>query len=109
MTLFNLNHLPKQQLTEELLKCCGSTAWVNRMLTVFPVEDFIDLTEDAEEKWYECTEEDWKEAFSHYSETGSASQGVVAEQSVLNEASKKPCKISLTAKQHMKKNLVILS
>jgi len=99
MTLFNLNHLPKQQLAEELFKCCSSTAWVNKMLTVFPVEDFIDLTEDAEEKWYECTEEDWKEAFSYHPEIGdidslkkkltSTVQWAAGEQSGINEASEK--------------------
>lgn len=35
------------------------------MESVFPVEDYVDLSEDAEEKWYECSEADWKEAFSH--------------------------------------------
>ena len=99
MTLFDLNHLPKQQLMEELFKCCGSTAWVNKMLTVFPVEDFIDLTEDAEEKWYECTEEDWKEAFSYHPEIGdidslkkklaSTVQWAAGEQSGIDEASEK--------------------
>ena len=99
MTLFNLNHLPKQQLTEELFKCCSSTAWVNKMLTVFPVEDFIDLTEDAEEKWYQCTKEDWKEAFSYHPEIGdidslknklaSTVQWAAGEQSSINEASEK--------------------
>ena len=41
--------------------------------TAFPVEDLVDLMEDAEEKWYECKEEDWKEAFSHHSEIGGIS------------------------------------
>ena len=41
-----------------------------KMLTVFPVEDLVDLIEFAEEKWYECSEEDWKEAFTHHPEIG---------------------------------------
>jgi len=40
------------------------------MLTIPPAEDLIDLFEDAEEKWYECNEEDWKEAFSHHPKIG---------------------------------------
>ncbi len=31
------------------------------MLTVFPVEDLVELLEAAEEKWYECTEADWRQ------------------------------------------------
>jgi 2-oxo-4-hydroxy-4-carboxy-5-ureidoimidazoline decarboxylase len=70
MTIQELNHLPQQQLKDELFKCCGSTAWVNKMITVFPVEDYVDLMEDAEEKWYECSEEDWREAFTHHPKIG---------------------------------------
>ena len=40
------------------------------MMEMPPVEDLIDLFEDAEEKWYECTEDDWKEAFSHHPRIG---------------------------------------
>jgi 2-oxo-4-hydroxy-4-carboxy-5-ureidoimidazoline decarboxylase len=40
------------------------------MLTVFPVEDLVELLEAAEEKWYKCTEEDWKEAFEHHPQIG---------------------------------------
>lgn len=40
------------------------------MLTAFPVEDLVDLEECAVEKWYECTEEDWKEAFENHPQIG---------------------------------------
>lgn len=70
MTLYDLNHLPPEQCRQELFKCCGSSAWVDKMLTVFPVEDLVDLMEDAEEKWYECKEKDWKEAFSQHPKIG---------------------------------------
>jgi 2-oxo-4-hydroxy-4-carboxy-5-ureidoimidazoline decarboxylase len=70
MTIQELNHLPEEQLKEKLFNCCGSTAWVKKMLSVFPVEDYIDLMEDAEEKWYECSEADWKEAFTHHPKIG---------------------------------------
>lgn len=70
MTIHELNTLPEQQLRQELFKCCGSTAWVNKMLAALPAEDLIDLVEDAEEKWYECSEDDWKEAFTHHPKIG---------------------------------------
>src|SRR3954471_6202094 len=97
MTIHDLNNLPQEQLKEVLFKCCGSTAWVNKMLSVFPVEDYVDLVEDAEEKWYQCTEQDWKEAFSHHPKIGdvdslkerfaSTAQWASGEQSGVNSAS----------------------
>ena len=70
MTLHELNTLPRQQLKAELLKCCGSSAWVNKMLPFFPAEDLVEVLEDAEEQWYKCSEEDWKEAFAHHPKIG---------------------------------------
>jgi len=70
MTLHELNTLHKQQLKEELLKCCGSSAWVNKMLPFFPADDLVELLEDAEEQWYKCNEDDWKEAFTHHPKIG---------------------------------------
>jgi 2-oxo-4-hydroxy-4-carboxy-5-ureidoimidazoline decarboxylase len=70
MTLHELNTLPVTQLKEELTKCCGSAAWVNKMLPFFPADDLIELLEDAEEKWFECGEADWKEAFASHPRIG---------------------------------------
>lgn len=70
MTLHELNTLPKQQLKEELLKCCGSSEWANKMLPFFPADDLVELLEDAEEQWYKCNEDDWKEAFTHHPKIG---------------------------------------
>lgn len=70
MTLHELNILPKQQLREELLKCCGSSAWVDKMLPFFPADDMVELLEDAEEQWFKCSEQDWKEAFAQHPKIG---------------------------------------
>ena len=70
MTLHELNILPKQKLVEELTKCCGSPAWVNKMLPFFPADDLVELLEDAEEQWFKCSEEDWKEAFAQHPKIG---------------------------------------
>src|SRR5258705_5794737 len=98
MTLHEFNILPKEQLIEELTKCCGSTAWVKRMLPFIPADDMIELLEDAEEEWNKCSEEDWKEAFSHHPKIGdieslakkfaSTAQWASGEQSAVNVASK---------------------
>ncbi len=70
MTLHELNILPKEQLKEELLKCCGSVSWVNRMLAYFPADDMVEILEDAEEQWWQCAEQDWLEAFAHHPKIG---------------------------------------
>ena len=70
MTLHELNILSKDKLKEELFKCCGSLTWVNRMLPFFPAEDLVELLEDAEEQWYNCNDEDWREAFAHHPKIG---------------------------------------
>ena len=70
MKLHDLNMLPKAQLRQELLKCCGSSAWVEKVMNFFPIEDLVELLDDAEEQWYKCSPEDWKEAFSHHPKIG---------------------------------------
>jgi 2-oxo-4-hydroxy-4-carboxy-5-ureidoimidazoline decarboxylase len=70
MTLHDLNILPKEQLKEELFKCCGSKTWVEKMLPFFPADDMTELLYDAEDQWYECTEADWLEAFTHHPKIG---------------------------------------
>jgi len=97
MTLHELNILPKEQLIKELSKCCGSPAWVNKMLAFFPADDLVELLEDAEEQWYKCNEKDWKEAFEHHPKIGdieslkkkfsSTAQWASDEQSAVSHAS----------------------
>ena len=70
MTLHELNILSQPQLKEELMKCCGSSSWVKKMMAYFPADDLVELLEDAEEIWYECSEDDWKEAFAHHPKIG---------------------------------------
>jgi 2-oxo-4-hydroxy-4-carboxy-5-ureidoimidazoline decarboxylase len=70
MTIGDFDKMPLPELKEQLFRCCGSTAWVEKMVSVLPVEDMIDLFQYAEEKWNECTEADWKEAFDHHPQIG---------------------------------------
>lgn len=97
MTLHQLNTLPKQQLREELAKCCGSPAWVNKMLPFFPADDLVELLEDAEQQWFLCSEGDWKQAFAQHPRIGdvqslknkfaSTAQWAAGEQGGINAAS----------------------
>ena len=66
MTIAEFDHLDIDKKKELLQNCCGSTAWVNKMLKALPANDLIDLLEDADDKWNECSPEDWKEAFRHH-------------------------------------------
>ncbi len=70
MTIANFDHLPVDQKREQLQKCCGSKIWIDKMLLAPPAEDLVDLLETAEEKWYECSEKDWLEAFEHHPKIG---------------------------------------
>lgn len=97
MTLHNLNILPGDLLKKELFKCCGSTNWVNKMVRLFPMDDLVELLEDAEEQWYECTAVDWLEAFTQHpkigdmdslaNKSGTTAQWAAAEQGSINNAS----------------------
>lgn len=97
MTLHDLNILPKDQLKEELLKCCGSKTWVEKMLPFFPADDMVELLNDAEDQWYECSQADWLEAFTHHPKIGdieslkkkfaSTAQWAGNEQGAVNSAS----------------------
>jgi 2-oxo-4-hydroxy-4-carboxy-5-ureidoimidazoline decarboxylase len=70
MTIQQLNNLDQTQLTNELEKCCGAQNWIQKMLTQFPISDEEALFQIAEEKWAECSEEDWLEAFEHHPKIG---------------------------------------
>ena len=96
MTLEELNTINQPQLREELLKCCGSSTWVKMMMAYFPADSMEELLEQAEEIWYECSEDDWKEAFAHHPKIGdvgsltkkfaSTAQWASGEQSGVNTA-----------------------
>ncbi|MEN9571069.1 MAG: 2-oxo-4-hydroxy-4-carboxy-5-ureidoimidazoline decarboxylase [Bacteroidota bacterium] len=70
MTLHDLNTLTKAQLKAELFKCCGSTAWVQKMLPLFPVKDVAQLLQHASHTWQQCTEADWLQAFAGHPKIG---------------------------------------
>lgn len=70
MTIAEFDQLADEKKKQLLFNCCGCSAWVNEMMTVFPVEDLIDLLEYAEEKWYDCSPADWLEAFENYPKIG---------------------------------------
>ena len=40
------------------------------MMAYFPADSLDELLEHAEEMWYECSEDDWKEAFTYHPRIG---------------------------------------
>jgi 2-oxo-4-hydroxy-4-carboxy-5-ureidoimidazoline decarboxylase len=97
MTTPELNNLNEPVLRETLTKCCGASAWVEKMLRVFPVSDTTVLLAEAEKAWYACEKEDWLEAFCHHPRIGDlsslekkygggAAQWAASEQSSVNDA-----------------------
>ncbi|MBF9236794.1 2-oxo-4-hydroxy-4-carboxy-5-ureidoimidazoline decarboxylase [Hymenobacter sp. BT683] len=70
MTLQELNHLPKPALADALSKCCGSTAWVEKMGALFPMADTETLKREATTQWNKLSEADWREAFTHHPKIG---------------------------------------
>ncbi|MEO6523656.1 MAG: 2-oxo-4-hydroxy-4-carboxy-5-ureidoimidazoline decarboxylase [Mucilaginibacter sp.] len=70
MTIAEFNLLSETEKYDALFKCCGSTSWANLMLTVFPVDSLADILIAADEKWAQCDEEDYLEAFTHHPKIG---------------------------------------
>jgi 2-oxo-4-hydroxy-4-carboxy-5-ureidoimidazoline decarboxylase len=70
MTLTELNKLTRPALKEELRKCCGSSAWVEKMVEHFPFISTNELFENAEKIGNNLSKSDWLEAFEHHPKIG---------------------------------------
>lgn len=70
MTLRELNALPKEQIREELFKCCGSSRWANLLSELFPYNNKESLLYSSEKIWKQLDKEDWLEAFTHHPKIG---------------------------------------
>ena len=70
VSLSALNQMPVKWLREALTTCCGSSAWVDGMVSIMPVGNREELYEQAERIWYTCSEQDWREAFTHHPKIG---------------------------------------
>ncbi|MDO7885444.1 2-oxo-4-hydroxy-4-carboxy-5-ureidoimidazoline decarboxylase [Hymenobacter cheonanensis] len=70
MTLSDLNTLAPAARAEALATCCGATAWVTTLNEQFPFSSPSALYEAADRTWYNLTEADWREAFTHHPKIG---------------------------------------
>uniref|UniRef100_K3W7Q4 2-oxo-4-hydroxy-4-carboxy-5-ureidoimidazoline decarboxylase n=1 Tax=Globisporangium ultimum (strain ATCC 200006 / CBS 805.95 / DAOM BR144) TaxID=431595 RepID=K3W7Q4_GLOUD len=63
-------------LFQSLLYCCGSRAWVSKLLQRFPFADFDALCRASDEVEKELSREDWLEAFGAHPRIGRAKQPI---------------------------------
>lgn len=111
MTLHDLNTMDQRQLRDLLKTCCGSMEWAKMMLTHFPADDLVELLENAEEAWYDCSEDDWKEAFAQHPRIGDietlekkyAGSAEAGEQSGINSASRQTLEAMAASNQEYEK------
>lgn len=57
-------------IKEELIKCCGSENWVNKMIEHGNFYSNENLIETSEKIWFSLKKEDWLEAFRHHPKIG---------------------------------------
>ena len=70
MTLDALNQLSDDEARAALARCCGSRAWVARMLAQRPFADLDALLTAAEAAATGLARADWLEAFAHHPRIG---------------------------------------
>ena len=71
MTIKAFNKLSKTEKAKQLMSCCGSSTWVALMMKRFPFSNQKDLTEAANNFWYnQCESIDWLESFTHHPKIG---------------------------------------
>ncbi|MBL4654743.1 MAG: 2-oxo-4-hydroxy-4-carboxy-5-ureidoimidazoline decarboxylase [Bacteroidia bacterium] len=70
MNLEEFNNLDEGARRDALSKCCGANKWIEKMLNASAVESLELLLEQADKNWYDCTESDWLEAFTHHPKIG---------------------------------------
>jgi 5-hydroxyisourate hydrolase / 2-oxo-4-hydroxy-4-carboxy-5-ureidoimidazoline decarboxylase len=74
MTFDDFNKLKPREAKVELLKCCGSEKWVDKMIEHFPFQGSNTIFQKANHIWYdECSEKDWLEAFKYHPKIGDIS------------------------------------
>lgn len=70
MQVKRINELSGDQLTKELLRCCGSRRWAEQMALHRPFADSDQLFSVSDKIWSSLDESDWIEAFSYHPKIG---------------------------------------
>ncbi|MFA7338177.1 MAG: 2-oxo-4-hydroxy-4-carboxy-5-ureidoimidazoline decarboxylase [Candidatus Obscuribacterales bacterium] len=70
MNLEQLNQSSSELLQPELLRCCGSARWVEKLIESRPYVAEAELYSASDRIWQSLKTEDWLEAFSHHPKIG---------------------------------------
>lgn len=70
LTLQRLNTLQAVEARAAFESCCGSRAWIERMVAGRPYADVPHLLDQAAEAWWSLGPDDWREAFAHHPRIG---------------------------------------
>ncbi len=70
MNVRHINTMPRNELLIEFKKCCGSSAWVERMVNSRPFYDVESLHEVSDKIWKGLSSKDYLEAFTHHPQIG---------------------------------------
>ncbi len=65
-----LNALPPNEVSKELLKCCGSAQWAQTMAQRRPYQSVEELARTANDVWWSLSHADWLEAFRSHPPIG---------------------------------------
>ena len=68
--LARLNALTAAEAEQELLKCCGATAWARAVAARRPFADVEELLLTADEVWWAAGARAWQEAFASHPQIG---------------------------------------
>ena len=68
--LARLNSLPAAEAEAELIKCCGSKQWAERLAAERPFTNVDHLNESADQIWWALDPRDWLEAFHSHPKIG---------------------------------------
>jgi 2-oxo-4-hydroxy-4-carboxy-5-ureidoimidazoline decarboxylase len=64
------NQLQAEKAEEEILACCGSTAWARELVARRPLENELSVITASDEVWCQLETRDWMEAFSKHPRIG---------------------------------------
>ena len=67
------NSLPVEYAEEQILPCCGSKTWAQKMAAQRPFSDVTTLLAASDETWSNLTAADWMEAFRSHPRIGESS------------------------------------
>lgn len=72
--LVRLNRAPEAEARALLVRCCGSSRWVDAMVKARPFKDEAALLAKADAAWGQTGPDDWREAITHHPRIGDVSR-----------------------------------